>query len=266
MRRAELQLIRAGAWVAGTLPDHLGQFRVAQRYWWKRRPEHQLLRQRLADGTPVVLDLGDRTQALAYLTRRYSEDLVQRVVDALPPRGVFFDVGANVGLITFQVAHRRPDVKIVAFEANPVAASAWRANRELHPAADAVLVDSAVSDRPGRVTIDAPSTDLGAGSIRRGSGGVEVAAVTIDGWCEEHEVERIDVMKIDVEGSEPEVLRGAQRLITGGAIRSLLVEVNDGYFTEEGRSRQALLDWLATHGMTLRGRDDLDDLGFAPVG
>jgi hypothetical protein len=50
----------------GELPDHLGQFRLAQWYWQRRRPGHQILPQRLADGTRLELDLGDRTRALAY--------------------------------------------------------------------------------------------------------------------------------------------------------------------------------------------------------
>src|SRR5579863_5208778 len=129
MGPAELTVTRAAANLAGALPDHSGQFRLAQWYWWRRRPPHRRAHQRLRDGTELNLDLGDRTQALAFLTRRYSEDLVRQLIARLPSGGVLLDVGANVGLVTFQVARRRPDCRIVGFEPNPVAAAAWRANQ-----------------------------------------------------------------------------------------------------------------------------------------
>src|SRR5262249_52064371 len=119
MRRAETTIVRAGAHVLGALPDGLGQFRLAQRWWWRRRPPHVVLEQRLAGGPRLALDLGDRTRALAYLPRRYAPDVVGAITRRLPATGgTFLDVGANAGLITFQVLHRRPAVQAIAFEPN----------------------------------------------------------------------------------------------------------------------------------------------------
>lgn len=258
--------LRAGAYVMGLLPDHLGQFRLAQRYWWRRRPRHQVLSQRLADGTRLELDLGDRTQALAYLTRRYSDDLVRKIVSGLPPTGLFFDVGANVGLVTFQVAHRRPDVRIVAFEPNPPAVEAWRRNRRRSTSERVTLEATAVTERIGVVNLVAPSTDLGAGIVATSGTGIEVPATGLDVYCAARGVNRIDVMKVDVEGSEPEVLEGARHLLTRGAIRLLIIEFNDGHLARRGRSRSAMVDWLADHRMVPTGSLDADDVTFVAAG
>ena len=262
MRRVELAALRAASFAMGVLPDHVGQFRLAQWYWWRRRPGHCILPQRMADGTRLELDVGDRTQALAYLTRRYSEDLVREAVRRLPRSGLLFDVGANVGLVTFQVAHRRPDVRIVAFEPNPPAVQAWQRNHRLSMSPQVSLEPTAVSDSPGVVDVSAPSHDLGAGALATGGAGTSVAAITLDAYCTEAGIARIDVLKVDVEGAEPAVLAGARELLTGGAIRSLIVEFNDGYIEHRGSTRDSMVRWLREHGMVPDGPLDGGDISF----
>jgi FkbM family methyltransferase len=258
--------VRAGAYVMGVLPDYLGQFRLAQQYWWRRRPEHQVLSQRLVDGTRMELDLGDRTQGLAYLTRRYSEDLIRQIVSRLPPGGLFFDVGANVGLVTFQVAHRRPDVRIVAFEPNPAAVEAWRRNRRRSTSHFVALEAAAVTAQVGVVNLEAPSMDLGAGLVTPKSTGLEVPTTTLDAYCASQGIDRIDVVKVDVEGSEPDVLDGTRGLLTAGAIRSLIIEFNEDHLARRGTSRHAMVAWLADHLMVPSSPLDAGDVAFARTG
>jgi FkbM family methyltransferase len=263
MRSIELAALRASARVMGEFPDHLGQFRLAQGYWRRRRPGHRILRQRLVDGTRLELDLGDRTQALAYLTRRYCEDLIRQVTAGLPSGGLFFDVGANVGLVTFQVAHRRPDVRIVAFEPNPPAVVACERNRQLCANRLVTVMATAVTDRVGTITFAAPCADLGAGRAFA-PGGIEVPTTTLDDYCSSRSIDRIDVVKVDVEGSEAKVLAGARRLLASGMIRMLIVEFNEVHLRDAGRSRQAMVQWLGDHGMVARGSIG-DDFCFAPA-
>lgn len=45
--------------------------------------------------------------------------------------------------------------------------------------------------------------------------------ITIDAFCEENGIERIDFMKMDVEGAEPDVLQGAEKLIKDGKIKKI---------------------------------------------
>ncbi len=257
--------MRACAFGLGVLPDGLGQFRLAQHWWWWRRPAHRILPQRFANGTRLQLDLGDRTQALAYLTRRYCDDLIEQIVSRLPPDGTFLDIGANVGMVSFQVAHRRPDARIVAFEPNPLAVDGWLRNRRLSPASSATLEQCAVGDRVATLRLASPRTDLGAGVVAQDESGVEVPATALDVYCAEHDVERVDVMKVDVEGFEPEVLAGARELLAAGAIRALIVELNDGHFARRGSSRGALIAWLEQVGMLPCGPVDADDVVFAPA-
>jgi FkbM family methyltransferase len=216
----------------------------------------------LVDGTRLQLDLGDRIQALAYLTRRYCEDLIRVITSGLPRCGLFFDVGANVGLVTFQVAHRRPDARILAFEPNPPAVAAWERNRQLCTSRLVTLIERAVTEEVGAITFDAPSADLGAG--RASAAGIEVPTTTLDDYCSSRGVDRIDVIKVDVEGAESKVLAGARRLLRSGAIRLLIVEFNEFHLSRAGKSRGVMVEWLADHGMVLRGSTG-HDFSFAPA-
>jgi FkbM family methyltransferase len=262
---SELAALRAGALVMGLLPSRAGQFRVAQWYWWRRRPPHRIVGQRLADGTRVELDLGDRTQALAFMTRRYSEDLIREIVANLPTGGLFLDVGANAGLVTFQVAHRRPDARIVAFEPNPAAVQAWRRNSRLNSGAHAVLEEMAVTDHDGRASLVAPPSDLGAGYIAEPGRGMQVDATTLDSYCRARGVEVVDVLKVDVQGHEQEVLGGAQQLLRNGAIRYMLLEFDDPTFAHRGLRRSDMLGIVEDYGMSAAGPTDAEDVAFIPA-
>lgn len=266
--RIESAALRAAAVALGALPDHRGQFRVAQRYWHHRRPRHRLLRQRLVDGPELWLDLGDRTQAIAWMTRRYEADLVAELVRRLPPDGTFVDAGANVGLISFQVAHRRPGARIHAIEANPPAAAIWRRNRELNPCGHVELASCALGAEVGSVTLVAPEHDLGGGRVSTDGPGVTVPVTTLDRFCEERGIIAIDVLKLDVEGSEAAVLRGARGLLEARAIRTLVMECNDGYLEPQGLTRAGLIGQVTAHGLRVSGPADGLDVTFelAPEG
>ena len=83
----------------------------------------------------------------------------------------------------------------------------------------------------------------------RAEAAIEVDAVTLDRYCEERDVERIDVLKIDVEGAEERVLSGAAGLFQRGAVDLVIVEVADTTLAAGGASANALVESLETHGL-----------------
>lgn len=134
----------------GALPDGLGQFRVAQRYVRLRRPApRHVVMQRMRNGTRMELDLGDRTQSLAFLTRRYEPTCVDYIASRMPTSGLFVDVGANIGLISFAVARLRPEARVLAFEPFPPNVRLWKRNRDLNGASRAEIEAYAVGDSVG---------------------------------------------------------------------------------------------------------------------
>ncbi len=151
---------------------------------------------------------------------------------------VLFDVGANSGAYTaelaavFSAAGSRPTIH--AFEPS---FAAFRALCEFAATNSCVLPRRlALGERvePGELHYDYPGSSLG--SIYRrdlGEYGVhlthseQIELTTLDTYCSETGVAHIDFLKIDTEGNELAVLRGAQRMIAAGRIDFIQFEFGE---------------------------------------
>jgi hypothetical protein len=56
--------------------------------------------------------------------------------------------------------------------------------------------------------------------------GERVPAVCLDRFCRDHAVERVDLLKLDIQGHEYSALRGAQDLVHAGRIGTIFMELN----------------------------------------
>lgn len=142
----------------------------------------------------------------------------------LRPGDLFVDVGANIGVFACSVA-RLPGVKAVAFEANPDTFKRLKANAERH-GVDARLV--AVSDREQELEFCSGAVShVFAVSTHRNSyhygDTIKLKSQTLDGLLDNS---RSIILKIDVEGHEPEVLAGAGGLFAAGVIHGVLLDAS----------------------------------------
>ena len=124
------------------------------------------------------------------------------------------DVGGNIGLFACLAASQKPDGRVVSFEPVPSNLTYLRQNIDTNGLADRVeVVEQAVSDKIGTAPIyiaDSIGThslsSANAASERR----VDVSVTTLDDWFGQ---QTIDLLKIDVEGFDGYVIRGAQRTL-----------------------------------------------------
>ncbi|MGZ3689430.1 MAG: FkbM family methyltransferase [Bdellovibrionota bacterium] len=142
------------------------------------------------------------------------------ILRALPKDGVFLDLGANVGLFSFYTKLHRPDVSVYAFEPHPLLFSCLKATQEQNLLSGFQPIQAAIGDRSGEMTLHLHPADSGGHSLLGDSlaPGVSTAAIpvkitTLDQFLEEQKPARVDVIKMDVQGFEPEVITGARRLL-----------------------------------------------------
>lgn len=146
---------------------------------------------------------------------------------------VVFDVGANNGewalALHRRLAEQRP--KFHLFECAPYCFDALEERARSIPGA--TIVKKAVADETGTVALFVPSTGSGLASMheRRDTSvqqhaysRIEVPATTLDAYIEAHGIERVDVLKIDIEGGEARVLAGAKHALSRGIIDTVMFE------------------------------------------
>lgn len=146
----------------------------------------------------------------------------------------FLDVGANNGNTALAAAQAFPAAKIFSFEPHPGTFVKLQAAVADEPRIRAV--NCALGSREGEVTMfeyDGSSTnsltDLAPFAVRWGQKGRQIAvrSTTLDQYCREHSIERIDVLKIDTEGYDLVVLQSGLGMLERGLVSFVLVEFND---------------------------------------
>jgi FkbM family methyltransferase len=154
---------------------------------------------------------------------------MRRLVTGSQP--VTVDVGANIGQTVERLRATFEQPQIHSFEPSP--ATFAELERRTGSLPGVHLSNCALGAAPGTMelienTHSDMSSMLEPGSEPWGEvkGRVEVPARTLDGYADEHGIERIDVLKSDTQGFDLEVLRGATDLLTKRRIRLVFLEVN----------------------------------------
>jgi FkbM family methyltransferase len=175
----------------------------------------------------------------------------------LGPGAVAIDVGANLGEWTVPLARAvGAGGQVLACEPAPLAAAALKATLRANALRQAEIIRCAVGDHDGSVEFTVPvitsaRTDTGIARIGApGSGhtALDVALSSIDSLVAERRLDRVDLIKIDVEGHEKQVLDGAE--ITLGRFRPAMV-IETGH--ESAETRPAIHDRLRGLGYQILG-------------
>lgn len=178
--------------------------------------------------------------------------------------GVVLEAGANVGAYTVLFAQWvGPRGHVYAFEPVPAIARALARQLRLNRVADRVtVVQSALSGRDGSVSLLAPGmVGINRVALPEDHAGerITVPAITIDTFCARQEV-RPSLIKIDVEGAELEVLRGARQTLGVEKRPNVFVEWHPTLWPRYGVSEGHLRRELAAQQLSaapLRPGDDV---------
>jgi FkbM family methyltransferase len=197
-------------------------------------------------GARVIVSLLDRIGRMMW-TGCYEPELVALLRHVLVPGTTFVDVGAHIGYFSIVAAALVGENGAVhSFEPDPDCFSRLVVNSSAYPWL--TTYDSAVADRNGEIAFyrSPKQGESGWGAIFNEDGNraeVSVRVCTLDNWMLEKEIEKIDVLKMDVEGSEYRVLEGAQALIA--RTRPMMwVEANGVCLSRDAKSVSLLLGRL----------------------
>lgn len=148
-------------------------------------------------------------------TGKFEDKLLALANKRVSEGDVCFDVGGNVGAISIALADRVGDSgRVHTFEPNPTNFGRLSDNLALNPQLQprVTLNNVGISDQPGTLYWSEDPGNPGNGMLGE-KGDIESQVITLDSYCEENGIDRIDFMKVDVEGMELQVFQGAENAL-----------------------------------------------------
>jgi FkbM family methyltransferase len=258
-----------------------GLYRVARRWpvpmpglwkvpeaWWLTAPRVRARRL----GLELELDLRDNLQRTLYFTGTYEPGLVRLLGDELRAGDVVLDVGAHVGVHALGAARRLRALgggRVIAFEPTGDSAAHVRAAAARN-GLPVEVVQAALGEKAGQVELfaDPRYGDHDAGVRAQLGGGDVVGRVpltTLDDWAEANALDRLDVVKVDIEGAEILALRGARDTLRRLRPRLLTIEVKDVVMRRGPGDEAALHALLAECGYAPDGEPERHVAVFRPA-
>ncbi|HWQ52574.1 MAG TPA: FkbM family methyltransferase [Bryobacteraceae bacterium] len=211
------------------------------------------MRQARVFGMRVQLDLHDTIQRDIY-GGLYEPWETRWIRSYLKPGMTFVDVGANVGYFTWLAASLAgPSGRVFAFEPSALAFKKLQAVVAGSGTSSVLCQNMAVSDHEGELLLHVPPESSGNhnASVIEYCGEmteVKVPATTLDRFFKTHGVNRVDLLKADVEGHELCVFKGMEAAARAGAVRAVLCEFNPDLLPLAGASVAQLEEWFTATG------------------
>lgn len=185
-----------------------------------------------------------------YCLGLYEAPLARFFIRSLCPDSCVLDIGAYIGQYTLLAAKYAPYGHVLAFEPHPESFARLRAHVVRNRLSNVFAFQEAVGEQQGVLPLtlsgqafDSALRPQGQADIGN-TNAIEVRVTTLDEVIQEHGLPKVDLMKIDVEGAEGKVLKGAERVLR--AFRPLLiVEVDrhrEAVWEDSPESIWAMLD------------------------
>lgn len=171
-------------------------------------------------GVNWELDLDEGIDLSIYLLGAFEPRVLRAYTPFIHPGAIVLDIGANIGAHTLHFARLAgPAGRVFAIEPTDYAIAKLRRNLALNPelvarvtAHQHFLVPDPDTPSPATVPaswpVDAAHANPRVGAVGIFQTATAAVAVTADDFCATAKIERIDFLKIDVDGNEDSVLRG----------------------------------------------------------
>lgn len=177
-------------------------------------------------------------------------------IGMIRPNDFLADIGANVGDWSLRAFAHEPAISVCCFEPIHMLHSLLKANL----AGKQVLFSQlAMSDKPGRAALVYYPTQPHLSSLHRRSDEniynikpiyIPVELERLDSFCEKHQISKVNIVKIDVEGGEYHVLLGAQELLEKQAVDVIQFEYTTTYLDSKS-SLKEVYDYLTYYDFTI---------------
>ncbi|HEX7477002.1 MAG TPA: FkbM family methyltransferase [Polyangiales bacterium] len=173
-----------------------------------------------------------------------------RLASYVPNNPTIIDAGANIGVTALWFLWQYPGATIHAFEPEPDNFRLLQANFGSHP--QVVLNQAGLGAQVGRLQLHLGEHGAVHSFFGEGGRSLDVQVLTLADYVEKHQIACVDVLKLDVEGSELDVLKGLGEALSR-------VQVIVGEVHERVVDQRAFYEYLREHGFVVVRRIDFID-------
>jgi FkbM family methyltransferase len=220
-------------------------------------------------GIKYSLDISDYQNWLLYF---YSKaDSSFNILKYLKKDFIVLDVGGNIGQTAMMIAKELGDKgHVYSFEPYPATVDRFKKNLSLNPflSKRVQIENCALGSSPGKVNMYRDcATNSGANrvihqQVLTTDGYVEVPVSTVDLFVKSNPFKRINLLKIDVEGFEMEVLRGAHRTLTEFKPH-LFIELDDNNLKKQRSNAGEVCQFLESLGYKIYEENKIEVFSLA---
>jgi FkbM family methyltransferase len=229
---------------------------VARRLWSRYTSAHRTgIVTRSIDGITYELNLAELIDNSIYHLGCFEPDTTAALKRVCQPGMLVFDVGANIGCHTLPLARATtPGGRVYAFEPMPWAHAKLVRNVSCNSFANITVERLGLSDAGGSASVhfrsswritDGPSREDPAATEK-----TEVRFTTLDAYVESHGLPSVDLIKLDVDGYEGRVLRGARNVLARFH-PTIILELGDYTLAAVGDSVRTVASELMAQGYSL---------------
>lgn len=183
-----------------------------------------ILRFRLPNSKPLYIQTyGDDTLATTLYWKGFNSweefESIKLFCKILPKINTVFDIGANIGIYSLVAAINNPNKNVYAFEPSKRIAESLKRNIEINKLANLRVNCLAVTNYDGEILLYDPSSKFISTlattrkDLHKDVKPVTVPALTLDTFVNTNDIQRVDLIKIDTEGTEHKCLEGAKDIL-----------------------------------------------------
>lgn len=183
----------------------------------------------------------------------YRDKTIQKFIEKkLAPGDVFVDAGANIGTYTIRAGKvLGKDGKVIAIEAHPKTYSYLLKNIELNDLKNVVPVNVALGSENGEIEMSYNESNAGETHVSKGEENkINVKLEKLDSVLDKLGVDRVDYIKVDVEGFEHSLILGSKNTILQNRDIIVQTELIDEHSRKYGHPITDLIDLMYSFGLS----------------
>ena len=194
------------------------------------------------------------TRYYKYYGTEYEKDSVQEMRKVIKKGETIIDIGAQLGLMTKLFSDLVGEKgQVFSFEPTPKTFSLLQETIKINNIGNiATPVQKAVSDKRGTATFNisvheaSPANSLAKDANDDSIKGIDVALISVDEFAKESKLKKVDYIKIDAEGAEFAVLKGAEKTIIKDK-PNMLLALHPDSILDFGDSLEGIWDFIQKH-------------------